>query len=160
MFELTTDEISYDLYKHYVDDPLIGGVVVFEGKVRNHNDGRDVDSLEYEVYPEMALTEGKKIVDQGMKLYDIENAVCIHRHGHLQVGDVAVLVIAGAKHRKEAFLACEYIIDEVKLTVPVWKKEHYTNFPSKWVACHGCQGAHQKSLDRQAELKHSCNGHG
>lgn len=139
MFSLSNEAIDYKKYCDQFSNPEVGGVVVFEGKVRNHNDGKDVETLEYEVYPEMALTEGNKIIKKSLELFDVEEVFCIHRYGHLNIGDVAVLVVAFAKHRKEAFEACEYIINEVKHTVPVWKKEHYKSFPSEWVACHRCQ---------------------
>jgi molybdopterin synthase catalytic subunit len=154
MFELNNNPVFFSDYRSRFTNPEVGGVVIFEGKVRNHNDGKDVDSLEYEVYEEMALSEGKKIMDKSLELFDIEEVFCVHRHGHLQVGDVAVLVIAFAKHRKEAFEACEYIINEVKHTVPVWKKEHYKSHPSEWVACHRCQN------ESKSEHDHSQNEHG
>jgi len=134
-------EISKESIEDYKNKSLLthecGAVVTFEGRVRNHNDGQSVDSLEYEVYKALAVKEGEKILQNAKEKFDIINAFCIHRVGHLQIGDLAVWIVVTSKHRKEAFKACEYIIDAVKDTVPIWKKEHYSDksLESKWVYC-------------------------
>lgn len=137
-FEITTDSLEDKNYKEFFSNPRVGGVVTFEGRVRNHNENKDVSSLEYEVYPELANKEGKKIVQEAMDKFDIVNAYCIHREGHLQIGEMAVWVMAASEHRENAFLACQYIIDEVKSRVPIWKKEHYVHEPAIWVRCDRC----------------------
>ncbi len=134
-------EISKSSFEEYKSKSLVtpdcGGVVTFEGRVRNHNEGQTVESLEYEVYSELALKEGNKIIKEAKEKFDILNAFCVHRVGHLQIGDLAVWIVVTSKHRREAFKACEFIIDEVKKTVPIWKKEHYTgnSIDSRWVFC-------------------------
>ena len=136
MFEISNTSIEEYKQRNFVT-PECGGVVTFEGRVRNHNEGQSVDSLEYEVYDTMALKEGEKILNKAKEEFDILDAYCIHRVGHLQIGDLAVWIVATAKHRKQAFLACEFIIDSIKRTVPIWKKEHYSDksLESKWVFC-------------------------
>ena len=136
MFEISNSTIEEYKNKSLVT-PECGGVVTFEGRVRNHNEGQAVESLEYEVYGELALKEGKNILDQTKEKYDILDSYCIHRVGHLQIGDLAVWISVTSKHRKEAFRACEFIIDEIKKTVPIWKKENYADksIESKWVFC-------------------------
>ena len=110
-----------------------GAVVIFEGVVRNHNEGRAVLSLEYEAMESLATKEGSRIIEEALEKFDVHSADCIHRVGHLQIGDIAVRVVVSASHRKDAFAACQYIIDEVKSRVPIWKKEHYENGSSAWI---------------------------
>jgi molybdopterin synthase catalytic subunit len=81
-----------------------------------------VSSLEYEVYPELAQKEGEKIIQEALTKFDIVDVYCVHREGHLQIGEMAVWVIATSEHRENAFLACQYIIDEVKARVPIGRK--------------------------------------
>ena len=130
--------VSHDIKTKVPFSPKVGGIVTFEGTVRNHNEGYKVSSLEYQCYEEMAQKEGELIVSESLKKFDIEQAFCIHRMGHLKIGEMAVWVYAAAAHRGQAFLACQYIIDEVKGRVPIWKKEHYLNKDPQWVACHQC----------------------
>ena len=123
---------------------MAGAIVFFDGRVRNHNEGQQVSSLEYQCYQSMANKEGEKIVKEALDMFSIHHARCVHREGHLDIGDVAVWVGVSSSHRKEAFEACQYIIDEVKARIPIWKKEHYIGQPAKWVACHQCgQHAHE-----------------
>jgi len=138
MFKITTTPIEHSNEALKLEEPMAGGLVYFEGRVRNHNDGHSVQSLEYQCYESMAKQVGDNIIKDALSLFEIHNAHCLHRHGHLKIGDVAVWVGVCSSHRKEAFLACQYIIDKVKSLVPIWKKEHYVNGPAKWVACHNC----------------------
>ena len=104
--------------------PASGGVVLFIGTVRNHNQGKLVDLLEYQAYASMAEKELRAIVDE----IESERAgtvlACLHRVGSLRVGDVAVICAASAAHRGDAFSACQELIDRLKLRVPIWKREH------------------------------------
>ena len=136
MFEISSSSIEEYKNKSFVT-PECGGVVTFEGRVRNHNEGQSVESLEYEAYSGLALKEGEKILYQAKEKFDILDTFCVHRIGHLQIGDLAVWIVVTSKHRREAFRACEYIIDAVKDTVPIWKKENYSDksLESKWVFC-------------------------
>lgn len=115
-----------------------GGYASFEGWVRDHNEGREVRSLEYEAYPVLAEKEGNRILKEAQERFGVVRAACVHRTGHLGLEDVAVWVGVSAAHRGEAFDACRYIIDEVKHRVPVWKKEHYVDGDSGWVNCERC----------------------
>lgn len=142
MFELTQEKIRYEDFLTRCTNLSVGGVVTFEGRVRDHNEGKKVSSLEYEVYVEMAKREGEKIIQEALSRFEVEETYCVHRYGHLLLGEIAVFVMANAHHREAAFKACRYIIDEVKRRVPIWKKEHYIDFPSEWVACHDCQHTH------------------
>ena len=123
-------------------DRSCGAYVSFEGWVRDHNEGRVVEALEYEVYRPLAVKEGQKILAEAREKYPFERAVCAHREGALELGDVAVYVGVVSAHRDEAFRACRYIIDEIKLRLPIWKKEFYTDGDSGWVNCERCAEAH------------------
>lgn len=124
-----------------MERPEAGALVTFEGKVRNHNEGKAVNSLEYEVFHELAIAECHRIVKEATERFDLLDVSVVHREGHLQIGDVAVWVGVTARHRDAAFRACRYVIDEVKLRLPIWKKEHYRDEPAAWVNCHGCAHA-------------------
>ncbi|MCB9061427.1 MAG: molybdenum cofactor biosynthesis protein MoaE [Halobacteriovoraceae bacterium] len=142
MFHISNKKIfPGDLISRF-DNPEAGAVVTFEGKVRNHNDGKRVSSLEYQCYKPMAIKEGNNILNDAAKIFDVLDVYCIHAEGHLQIGDIAVWIIVTSKHRKAAYEANQYIIDKVKSCVPIWKREHYVNEDPIWVACHQCGGGH------------------
>ncbi|HVP28620.1 MAG TPA: molybdenum cofactor biosynthesis protein MoaE [Myxococcota bacterium] len=106
-----------------VAGPDAGGIVTFVGAVRDHARGRSVEKLEYEAYPEMAEREMDKIAAEAAERFAGARVAIAHRTGLLAVGELAVVVAAAAPHRAEAFAACRYAIDELKLRVPIWKKE-------------------------------------
>jgi molybdopterin synthase catalytic subunit len=109
-----------------------GAVVCFEGVVRDHSEGRAVRRLAYQAYAPLAEAEGTRIVAEARTRFEIERIVCVHRVGELSIGDVAVFVGVSAAHRDAAFAACRQVIDEVKRSVPIWKKEHYADGESAW----------------------------
>ena len=104
-------------------DVRAGAIVTFEGWVRNHNEGREVRALEYEVYAPLAIKEGERIIAEAADEIPIIAASAVHRAGALELGDVAVWVGVVSPHRDEAFRACRRIIDEIKVRLPIWKKE-------------------------------------
>jgi len=124
-----------------LQDEACGALVTFEGRVRNHNDGRGVQRLEYEGYEALAVKEGERVLDEALTRFGIAHARCVHRLGGLALGEVAVWVGVSAHHRGDAFAACRYIIDEVKQRVPIWKKEFYAEGDSGWVNCEVRKGA-------------------
>jgi molybdopterin synthase catalytic subunit len=103
--------------------PDVGGLVTFVGAVRDHARGREIRHLEYEAYPPMAVAEMEKICVAARERWPDARVAIAHRHGHLGIGDLAVVVAAAAPHRGEAFEACRFAIDTLKETVPIWKKE-------------------------------------
>ena len=119
-------------------DVRAGAIVTFEGWVRNHNEGREVRALEYEVYAPLAVSEGERIIAEVGEDIPIIAARAVHRSGALALGDCAVWVGVVSPHRDEAFRACRRIIDEIKVRLPIWKKEHYTDGDSGWVNCERC----------------------
>lgn len=122
MVTLTDEPITIDPLLAHVSRPSAGGVAVFVGVVRDHAEGRAVTLLEYEAYRPMAIAEMQRIVAE-LQTADVTLAVA-HRLGALRVGDTAVICVASAPHRGEAFAACRKLIDEIKARVPIWKREH------------------------------------
>jgi molybdopterin synthase catalytic subunit len=115
-----------------VSAPDIGGIDLFLGAVRNHNDGRAVTLLEYHAYVSMAEKEMARIADEIAREIPGVRLAALHRIGSLAVGDLAVVCAAGAPHRGEAFKACRALIDRIKHRVPIWKREHGPDGPY-WV---------------------------
>jgi len=107
--------------------PGRGGIVSFVGAVRDRARGRSIRHLEYEAYPGMAEREMDKIAEEAALRWPGARVAIAHRVGHLEIGDVAVVVAAAAPHRAEAFDACRFAIDTLKETVPIWKKEFATD---------------------------------
>ncbi len=138
MFKITETTIDHAALRAATLDPTAGGFVCFEGWVRNHHQGESVDSLEYSAYTELAEKEGNRILQQAIEKFELTAAICHHRVGHLDIGDMAVCICVSSAHRNAAFEACRFIIDEVKSRVPIWKKEHYTDGSTAWPHCHGC----------------------
>jgi len=134
-FRLSNEPLDIESLKSGLRHDRAGGFASFEGWVRNHNEGREVGRLEYEAYPAVAEKEGNRIVTEAIERFGITAAHCVHRVGDLRIGDLAVWVGVSAEHRGEAFVACRYIIDEIKARVPIWKKEHYSAGDTGWVNC-------------------------
>lgn len=142
-FELTAAPVDLALRREELRHPGSGGFCAFEGWVRDENEGRAVSGLEYEAYTPLAIAEGERILDEAMQRYGVLAASVVHRVGDLKVGDLAVWIGVSAPHRDEAFRACRYIIDEIKQRLPIWKKEHYLDGDTAWVACMHVAQAHE-----------------
>jgi len=109
-----------------------GGIVSFAGVVRNHHAGREVIRLEYSAYGAMAEAECARIVAEAEARWPVAVALA-HRIGVVPIGENAVLVVAAAAHREDAFEACRHVIDAVKSRVPIWKREYYADGSVAWV---------------------------
>ncbi len=118
-----------------VEGPDAGGVVSFVGRVRDHARGHSIEHLEYEAYPAMAEREMEKIVEEAAQKWPGTRVAIAHRVGRLEIGDAAVVVVAASAHRGEAFDACRFAIDTLKVTVPIWKREVATD-GAYWVDDH------------------------
>jgi molybdopterin converting factor subunit 1 len=105
--------------------PQDGAVTIFEGVVRNHSRGRKTLFLEYEAYEAMALKQLEALRQESMAKFPIRDAAVIHRLGRLEIGETSVLIVVVSAHRSAAFEACRWLIDTLKRTVPIWKKEHF-----------------------------------
>jgi len=115
----TTEEIL----KHHTDYGA-GAVVVFEGRPRNDN---GIVALKYETYDDMAVKELERIRGEALQKFRIMEAFIFHRKGKVEVGKTSFRVVVFSKHRKEAFEACSYIVEQVKKRAPIWKKEVFEN---------------------------------
>lgn len=135
MFRISSTTIDPAALHAKLSDVRAGACVTFEGWVRNRNEGQPVVSLEYEAYVPLAEKEGAKILAEAREKFALVGAVCAHRVGHLQLGELAVWVGVTAEHRGAAFEACRYIIDEAKARLPIWKKEHYATGATAWINC-------------------------
>ena len=114
-------------------DPACGGVVVFSGDVRDHNDGRDVVAIDFEAHEAIAEKAIRELESDVLQEFEVRQCRIQHRIGHLEVGDASVLIVVRAGHRAEAFEACRYAIDELKERVPIWKHEHYADGTSAYL---------------------------
>ncbi len=103
--------------------------------MRDNNEGKPVLRLEYTAYEKLAEREGTRIVLDAVARFGLLAAACVHRIGTLEIGETAVKVWAAAAHRGAAFAACSFIIDEVKASVPIWKRESYGDGQQAWVRC-------------------------
>ena len=108
-----------------VKQPADGAAVVFEGVVRDHTRGRRTLYLNYEAYEEMALKQMDALAEQALQLFPIRDVVIAHRLGRLEIGQTSVLIVVASAHRAAAFDACHWLIDTLKRTVPIWKKEFF-----------------------------------
>lgn len=138
MIRFTSDPIEPELLRKALFDPAAGAYCSFEGWVRNHNEGHDVLRLEYEAYEPVGLKEGERILAEAAQKFPLIHAHCVHRTGLLEIGECAVWVGVSSAHRDEAFRAGRYIIDALKVRLPIWKKEHYASGDSGWVNCERC----------------------
>ncbi len=135
MFLLSKEAIEIEPLRRLFADARAGAVATFEGRVRNHNDGRPVLGLDYEAYEALAVEEAETIMKEATDRFGLYKACCVHRVGSLRVGDLAVWVGVSGAHRAEAFAACQYIIDAVKHRLPIWKRERYADGSVEWVNC-------------------------
>jgi len=108
-----------------INQPEDGAAVVFEGVVRNNSRGRRTLSLDYEAYEPMALKQMEDLAQQALSTFKIRDVSITHRLGRLEIGETSVVIVVASAHRAAAFDACRWIIDTLKRTVPIWKKEHF-----------------------------------
>jgi len=110
-----------------IQQPSDGAVVVFQGIVRNESRGRRTLFLEYEAYEPMAASELEKLASAALVRYEVREVAVVHRLGRVEIGEVSVLIVVASTHRAPAFDACRWLIDSLKQTVPIWKKEHFAD---------------------------------
>jgi molybdopterin synthase catalytic subunit len=138
-FTLTDARIDTARLLEGLGGTAAGACVTFEGRVREQNDGRSVAALEYEAYAPLAEKEGARIMAETAARFPILGAICVHRTGRLELGDLAVWAAVTAAHRGAAFEACRHVIDQVKERVPIWKKEYYADGATEWINSAGGQ---------------------
>ena len=120
----------------FVQGPGEGAVALFLGTVRDHHAGRAVVRLEYEAYPQMAEAEMRKIAEEARARFHVARVAVAHRTGPLAIGETSVAVAVASEHRKEALEACRYVIDTLKRTAPIWKRELYED-GAAWIEGEG-----------------------
>ncbi len=135
---LTTEPLDVGEIARRVVPPNCGAIVTLDGFVRQFTKGRETQYLVYEAYEPMALKEMRKLIDRAHEQFQIEHVAIVHRLGKLEIGETSVVIAVAAPHRRAAFEACEWLIKELKRTVPIWKKEVYAD-GEVWVE--GEQGA-------------------
>jgi molybdopterin converting factor subunit 1 len=135
-----------------IRQPQDGAVAIFEGIVRNHSHGRRTRFLEYEAYEDMAHKQMESLADQALSQFQIRDVAIVHRLGHLEIGETSVMIVVASAHRAAAFDACRWLIDTLKRTVPIWKKEFFEDgavwadgepFPQEIAP--GATGSHSRS---------------
>lgn len=130
------DPISVDRLLQQVRDPAVGGIGLFLGVVRDHDEGQGVRSLDYTAHPS-AATVLAACAERTAAAHDVLAVAVQHRVGHLEVGDLAVVVAVGAVHRAEALEACRQLIDDLKADVPIWKEQAFASGDVEWVGLPG-----------------------
>jgi molybdopterin synthase catalytic subunit len=123
--QLTRERIRpYDVVPA-CERPEDGAIVIFDGIVRNHSRGRATLYLDYEAYEEMALKQMRALASEALSRFSIRDVALVHRLGRIDIGESSVLIAVFSAHRAAAFDACRWLIDTLKTTVPIWKKEHF-----------------------------------
>jgi len=122
---VTSEPLESDALAALVEAKGDGAVVTFAGLVRDHNQGRQVQFLEYEAYEPLAVRALQRIVDEARELWPGARVAVHHRLGRLEIGEASIVIAAASAHRADAFAACRYTIERVKQIVPIWKREHF-----------------------------------
>lgn len=133
MIELTEDTIDTSKMLGQVAKPDAGAVVLFLGTTRGVTGGRHTESLDYECYPQMAWGKLQELQDEVHRRWTLSGCTITHRLGRLDVGETSVAVAVSAAHRQEAFEAAKWLIDTLKESVPIWKRENWADGESQWV---------------------------
>jgi molybdopterin synthase catalytic subunit len=134
---IQTQPFSVDQVLGEFQDPRIGGVNTYVGTVRGDDDGRPVDHLTYEAFAEMATTTLDRLRQATIDRFGLVDATIMHRIGTFRVGEPVLLVALAGRHRKETYAAMDWLMDELKRTVPIWKREATASGP-QWIL--GAQG--------------------
>ena len=133
--KISSEKLSLEECYEFVTDDSCGGIVAFVGTVRDSTQNKEVTQLDFSTYKPMALKEMQHIAEIAIKKFEIKKMAIHHAEGMLQIGDIPVIITVGSPHRKAAFEACEFAIDALKETVPIWKKEYFSD-GEVWVNAH------------------------
>lgn len=132
---ITDKKLNIQNCYDFVQEPSCGGIAIFVGTVRDATKNKEVVLLDFETYKPMAVKEIQKIALQAIQKFSINKIAIHHAEGKLKIGEIPVIIAVSAPHRNAAFDACRYAIDTLKETVPIWKKEHFTD-GEVWVNAH------------------------
>lgn len=133
--KITSEKLNLQTCNDFVQDDVCGGIALFVGTVRNITKNKTVIRLDFSAYEPMAIKEMYIIAEQAIEKFSIHKIAIHHAVGNLQIGDVPVIITVSSAHRGAAFEACQYAIDTLKETVPIWKKEHFED-GEVWVNSH------------------------
>lgn len=133
MITLTELPIDYSALTESVRSNQSGAVVLFLGTVRELTGGRRTVALDYEAYPRMAEVKLAELETAARSRWPIDQVGIVHRTGHLELGDISVAIAVSCPHRKQAFEAGQFLIDELKVSVPIWKQENWDDGSTEWV---------------------------
>jgi len=133
--QITTKKLNLQDCYNFVQDASCGGIALFVGTVRNATKNKEVTLLDFSGYEPMAVKEMQKIANQALEKFSIHKIAIHHAVGELKIGDIPVIIAVSSAHRKAAFEACEFAINTLKETVPIWKKEHFED-GEVWVNSH------------------------
>jgi molybdopterin synthase catalytic subunit len=133
--EISETPVSAAEHAALVNDRTAGAVVTFEGVVRDHDHGRDVTELEYSGHPSAKDVIAEVAAEVAARHPEVRALAVSHRLGHLAIGDVALACAVAAAHRREAFVVCAELVDEVKAKLPIWKRQVFTDGTDEWVNC-------------------------
>jgi molybdopterin converting factor subunit 1 len=143
-FRVTEDVLDPRVVESLVTDDAAGALVTFAGTVRNHARGKDVTALEYEAYPPAAEKMLAQIGEEIRERWGIDSVAIHHRYGLLDIGETSVVIAVSSAHRDAAFEACRYAIERIKVIVPIWKREMYTD-GAAWI---GSEAEYQAEIGR------------
>ena len=132
-----------ELLKDLMLDPAHGGLTTFFGIVRNRNHGRQVEAVSYDGYVPLAEKMLRDICEEAQQKWGAMRVYVVHRLGKLGVGETSVAIGVSTPHRDEAYEASRYVIEQLKVRLPVWKKEHYMNGETEWLRGHALCGHHK-----------------
>jgi molybdopterin synthase catalytic subunit len=132
---ITSQKLNIQECYDLVSDDSCGGIALFVGTVRNNTQDKKVTLLDFSTYKPMAIKELVKIAERAISDFEILKVAIHHAEGELKIGDIPVIIAVSAPHRKAAFAACQFAIDTLKETVPIWKKEHFVD-GEVWVNAH------------------------
>lgn len=133
--KITSSPINQEECYNFVEDATCGGIVLFVGTVRNATENKKVTLLDFSAYEPMAFKEMQKIANLTLEKFPIHKIAIHHAIGKLKIKEVPVIIAVSSAHRKASFEACEFAIDKLKETVPIWKKEHFED-GEVWVNSH------------------------
>jgi molybdopterin synthase catalytic subunit len=133
--QITANKLNLENCYNFVQNEGCGGIALFVGTVRNSTQNKKVKSLDFSSYKPMAEKEMKKIAEQAIEKFKVSKIAIHHALGNLQIGNIPVIIAVSSAHREAAFKACQYAIDTLKKTVPIWKKEYFED-GEVWVNAH------------------------
>ena len=154
LIRITHDQIDPAALDSILRDETSGAVVTFDGRVRNHHNGKAVNKLEYSCHESMAQKQLTKLAEKAKQRWGVDHVVAVHRVGEVGMGESAVWIGVASGHRSEAFEACRWLIDTIKHDVPIWKHETYEDGTDVWQEGCDCIPAGVKNTEKHKEHSH------